>query len=502
MKKNYMKTEQQRLAKLFLILCVIFSVGMVLGLAGYLAKNKSVKSILPQVLVVPEPAATPLVKDETSDWKTYSNENWNIKLPLTYERINTNKEDITDDFIKKTFQGIKIKDLSLEGAFSGIEFKKIQKKSANIPFFNYVQSLAAKSKSYDEYFQDYIQSIEDPEEIKIDSIPVIKTKLFVFEDCSRYAYWFEKSATEYIEIDITKCYENGGPFGIEGLTNKQRLAIEKEVQQILSTFEFIKKDGTDNLSKNNPIISLPFHNGNKILQVYGTQASSLYSYICTSGDEPYCIAKGLSVFDTTLSLTIYNMEDKSLVFLGDVGMISYTGNSGGLFVPFAITKDNTKIILEANMDDPGAGGGSVDYGYAMISIKPAPSKDWAINDFQPVANLSTVGFPFAGDFVHFYDSYGKVVYIDEGNKSPHYDPPPYESNDGAIMFRNLATDEIKKLLEETDTSYEITELDEKNGVLKFKAIKHIYSKGCDREIPVSYSDCVKNSMTERTISLP
>lgn len=180
------------------------------------------------------------IEDGTADWETYKNKDWIIKLPSTYEHTILSKDDVIDAFIEKSFEKINVTDLSPEAtAFLGIEFKKIQKKPANIPFFKHIQSLAVKSKNYDEYFQDYIQSIEDPEEIKIGNISIIKTKLFVFEDCPRYAYWFEKSATEYIEIDITKCYETGGPFGIEGLTEKQRLAIEEEVRQILSTFKFL-----------------------------------------------------------------------------------------------------------------------------------------------------------------------------------------------------------------------------------------------------------------------
>ena len=173
-------------------------------------------------------------------------------------------------------------------------------------------------------------------------------------------------------------------------------------------------------------------------------------------------------------------------------------------MPFAITKDDKNIILEAYMGDPGAGGGSTVYGDVTIPVKPAPSEDWAISEFVPVANWSGRGgdIPLAGDSTNFYDSYGKVVYVDEGSSGPHYDPPPYQSNDGALMFHDLVTGETKKLLEEVDTSYEITAVDEKNGILKFKATKYTYPEGCDRETPVLYSDCVKGSIVERSMPLP
>lgn len=230
--------------------------------------------------------------------------------------------------------------------------------------------------------------------------------------------------------------------------------------------------------------SISFHGSAKVLRIYGVSSD----------------LKDLDVWGDQLSL--YVIDNKSSVFLGNLNSVSYTGNSGGLFVPLAITKDDSNIILEAHMGDPGAGGGSINYGYVMIPIKPAPDGEWADKDFTPIANWSGVDFPFGGDFVNFYDSYGKVVYVDEGSKDPHYDAPPYRSNDGAIVFRNLVTGEVKKLVEETDTSYEITKVDEKNKVLKFKATKTIYPTGCDREDPTSPSSCGNNSTTERLIPLP
>lgn len=246
----------------------------------------------------------------------------------------------------------------------------------------------------------------------------------------------------------------------------------------------------------NLLLSLPFNNSSKVLQVYTPEPSV---DVCVSADDPYCISKGLGI-DTELKLTVYDAKNKSYINLGNIQLISKTGNFGGLFVPFAITKDDNNIILKAHMGDPGAGGGSVDYGYAVIPVKEAMGENEIINSFLPVANWSAADFPFIGGFIHFYDSYSKVVYVNESNKTPHNSAPPYLSNNGAIMFHNLVINDIKKILEEVDTSYEIISVDEKNKILKFKAIKYTFSNDCPRE--EDSLSCAKKKITERTIQLP
>jgi hypothetical protein len=179
------------------------------------------------------------IQDETADWKTYNNKNWTIKFPLTYERSGLAEEDVVDKFIEKSFQGINITDLPTETIeFSGFIFLDIQIKSANASLFEYVQTLAKTSKNYDEYFDQDVQLIKDPSFININGKSIIQTELFNFEGCPKYSYWFEKNPTKYIQIDVVKCFKIGGPFGVNGLTDNQRLAMEIEAQQILSTFKF------------------------------------------------------------------------------------------------------------------------------------------------------------------------------------------------------------------------------------------------------------------------
>ncbi len=88
-----MKSESLGVSLTGLILTVSFivSVGAILGATGYLAKNKELVNQPQQFAPVFEPTitSTPIVKDETADWKTYKNPegifsfkypaNWNIE---------------------------------------------------------------------------------------------------------------------------------------------------------------------------------------------------------------------------------------------------------------------------------------------------------------------------------------------------------------------------------------------------------------------------------------
>lgn len=67
------------MAKLVLIICVIFSFGAVLGVAGWVVKNKPVKIQQPQISSAPEPTASIV---------TYSPEEvWNNKVALENKQI-------------------------------------------------------------------------------------------------------------------------------------------------------------------------------------------------------------------------------------------------------------------------------------------------------------------------------------------------------------------------------------------------------------------------------
>ncbi len=175
---------------------------------------------------------------------------------------------------------------------------------------------------------------------------------------------------------------------------------------------------------------------------------------------------------------------------GTVEQVSYTGNSAGIFVPFAIAKDDQSILLRAHMGGPGAGGSSVDYGYAQIHIQPTPKESTPFTDFPIIATAKA----------YFYDSFGKVIYIDEGENTP-VTPKPGPGNNSVIMWRDLVSGEKRVLLAEKDMSYEVVKLDEKNHTIQIKATEYRFSTTCPREGDDALS-CAAKATTLRSIELP
>jgi len=94
-------------AKKILVVAIIVFVGVLLGVAGYLAKNKPVKTSQPQVSTVTEP--TKSVEDETADlpskalatedWKTYRNEKYEfeVKYPISWQNDANNSASVGID---------------------------------------------------------------------------------------------------------------------------------------------------------------------------------------------------------------------------------------------------------------------------------------------------------------------------------------------------------------------------------------------------------------------
>ncbi|MBU1045922.1 hypothetical protein KJ616_02240 [Patescibacteria group bacterium] len=212
------------------------------------------------------------------------------------------------------------------------------------------------------------------------------------------------------------------------------------------------------------ILSIPFHNSNKILR----------AYLNSGGEE-------MKYWENQLvRLVIYDKDLSMSTLIKDVE-VEGGSNWMALLLPYAIVKDDSGVILDTCKGSPGAGGGSVDPGYQILSFKTKQS-DW-------IANSSA----------HFYDSFGKVVYVAEGDKTPHYSMPG-PSNDAAIYFKNLVSGGESTLLEEEDTNYEITSLDEKLGILNFKATKYYFSEECPREEDAL--SCAEKSITDRSVNLP
>lgn len=273
---------------------------------------------------------------------------------------------------------------------------------------------------------------------------------------------------------------------------------------ILCAYVWFSQNQRDPVSPVVPVlpVSPPASNTTSTSPSSTTPRVSATVPLCSAESEPVKLSFVLPFYDSTQSLQVSSDGDfcsdavklrltllNPNAFLGTIEPVSYTGNSAGIFVPFAIAKDNQSILLKAYMFSPGAGGSSVDYGYAQISLKPAPSTS-SLNDFP---TLATPG-------AHFYDSFGKVIYIEEGENTP-VTQKPGPGNNSIIMWRDLITGEKRILLEETDMSYQIVALDEKNDTFEIKATEHAFSNTCPRDSDGALF-CSKKITKLRSIELP
>ena len=207
------------------------------------------------------------------------------------------------------------------------------------------------------------------------------------------------------------------------------------------------------------------------------------------------------VYDTTQLLRIIfaSTSTRQGFIVANSYPVTYTGNSGGVWFPVAFTKDDTKIIMCAEMGDPGAGGSLVSYGCDLLPIKP-------VTPSEKEAYLWTQSHPGNEvDTQFMYDSNGKTIYTEQGNKTPHHSQPG-PGTSSVIMFRDLTTNVTKRLLEETDTTYALEALDEKKGTLTFEATKYRFPSGCirgDGGISDESLDCADIASTStRTLRLP
>jgi len=314
--------------------------------------------------------------------------------------------------------------------------------------------------------------------------------LLIFSGCGSVSNYYNFNNSSSTNQNVTSTAGQQGTVSttpdntdplLKQLTNdwKNDQELMANSREIMYAFPHSFDNGTNDTSTYVPsyfqhIISIPFHNSNKILRVY---------LGCLSGQENVCL-------NWEVRLVTYDPQNNSNEFLGKIHDVSMTGNSGALYLPYALTKDDSKVILDAWMGSPGAGGGDVDYGYAAIPVKQAPNNDYVISDFPQIATRSAI----------FYDSFGKVVYVDEGNNTPHYSMPG-PSNDGAIVFQNLVGNvPLQKILEETDTSYSLIRLDEKKGILSVNVTKYQFSTKCPREEDGQF--CAGKTVTVRSIMVP
>lgn len=182
------------------------------------------------------------------------------------------------------------------------------------------------------------------------------------------------------------------------------------------------------------LLSIPFNNSNSLLRVY------------SDGNNDIAL----------LRLVKYSLSSGTSELLGDIR--SETGsNWSGIYIPIAISKDDGHVVFEAHMGSPGAGGGSVTMGYASLSLASPEYDACGYMTPKKIANQ-----------VYFYDNFSKALfYSEEKNVPPSERPGPYYNS--AIKFTNIITGETKTLLVEPNTIYEITNIDEKLGIVNFKS---------------------------------
>lgn len=180
-------------------------------------------------------------------------------------------------------------------------------------------------------------------------------------------------------------------------------------------------------------LSIPFNNGNTVLRVY-----------VSSGTDGF------------MRFIKYSLSSGSSELVGDI--VSETGaNWGGIYMPFAISKDDSHIIFKAQMGPPGAGGGSATLGYASLSLASPKYDDCGYLNPEEIA-----------EHVYFYDNFSKAIFYTEASNVPKSEKPGPDYN-SSIRFDNIITGETKTLLEEPNTIYENTNVDEKSGVVNFKS---------------------------------
>jgi len=268
-------------------------------------------------------------------------------------------------------------------------------------------------------------------------------------------------------------------------------AGEQNVHRPDNMFPNEYDSGIDDTCPNVPadyfhFLSIPFHNSARILRVYCERPCFLGPVV---GD--WC-GYGMQFIDRCgnheVRIAVYDPSKRVATFLGVIRE-QHGSNYGGIFMPMALTRDDQNIILRAWMGAPGAGGGMVNYGYAIMAVQAA------VNDTtSPV--LSTI----APACAVFYDDYGKVVYLGNSDSMPQYPQPGPSHNSGALYFRDLVTNNVSKILEEKNTTYELAKVDTVKKMIKLTATEYEFSDTCPKDENGYW--CAKRTSSTRTVPLP
>lgn len=214
------------------------------------------------------------------------------------------------------------------------------------------------------------------------------------------------------------------------------------------------------------LLSIPDHSGSKILRVYFNS-------------------------EEDVRMVLFDKTTETGTYLGRLSTVSYTGNSGGTFLPIAFSKDDKSIICLAYMGDPGAGGSGYWNGYRTIPVRTR-SADFVYSgtDFKDLG--------LSSDAI-FFDSDGKAVTTGLVHVSENFDPaePPSKGDKGTISVKDLLTGKETVLASNADRRYDLVSLDETTKILKIVAISYTFPAGCDER------GCAKESApVTKTILVP
>jgi len=164
-------------------------------------------------------------------------------------------------------------------------------------------------------------------------------------------------------------------------------------------------------------------------------------------------------------------------------------NAGGLHVPFAFARGDRRILLDAWMFSPGAGGGAVRFGVGLVATSTRAGKDPI-----PVE-------PLAARDAAFTSGFGCAIGLAASDATPTYTQPGHPAdNGGALVMVNLSTLRSRTLLAQTDTTYSVQKLDEKTRTLQIEVTRHTFGKDCPRG--EGALDCSTTRTTRSKLPLP
>jgi hypothetical protein len=227
--------------------------------------------------------------------------------------------------------------------------------------------------------------------------------------------------------------------------------------------------------------SIPFHHDDRLVRVY---------LGCTSAPNPHQCSQW------EVRIYVYNPTDASTTFIEATSDVSCTGNSGAHLIPFAVAPDDAHLILEAWMGDPGAGGSSHDYGFAMIPIAEGDPSARYLTESQRICREFSI--PASA---RFYDDFARVVYDRPGYSGPlSEDPEARPIPHGRLIVQDVATGRLQTLLEEPDTDFFILEMDESAHTALIEARRYTFPPDCPRELNDVW--CAEWESRELTIQLP